>query len=171
MAKKDHVLLNLRCYWCEKHHYHVYYSERKKCCQLYHVQFLLISVTITWKNNVLELNSSLRVQSTLMQRKSVVWNMLLDLCNEYLSQFINIISVKFLYLRALPSFIAKRYDRTTVCNYLYCINTTEMNRDSRWDLRMENSKWTLEQWESCQVNPHGTLRLGPTSTKTYVIYS
>lgn len=170
MAKKDHVLLNLRCYWCEKHHYHVYYSERKKCCQLYHVQFLLISVMIKWKNNVLELNSSLRVQSTLMQRKSVVWNMLLDLCNEYLSQFINIISVKFLYLRALPSFIAK-IDMIEPQFAITCINTTETNRDSRWDPRMENSKWTLEEWESCQVNPRGTLRLGPTSTKTYVIYS
>ena len=56
--------------------------------------------------------------------------MLLDLCNEYLSQFINIISVKFLYLRALPSFIAK-IDMIEPRFATTCINTTEMNRDSR----------------------------------------
>lgn len=43
-----------------------------------------------------------------MLRRSIVCNTLLDLCNEYsLTQFKNIIHFKFLYLRVLPSFIAK----------------------------------------------------------------
>ena len=47
----------------------------------------------------------------------------------------------------------------------------EMNTDSRSDLRMENSKWTSEQWEPCQLNPCRSLRLGLNNTKTYVTYS
>ena len=46
-----------------------------------------------------------------MQRRSIVCNTLLDLCNECnLTQFKNIkniICFKILYLRVLPSFIAK----------------------------------------------------------------
>ena len=118
-----------------------------------------------------------------MQRRSIVCNTLLDLCNECnLTQFKNIkniICFKILYLRVLPSFIAKigmigSPFATT------CINTemkwnwwakneqneqkkTE-NMDSRSDLSMEYSKWTSEQWESCQLNPCRSLRLGLNNT-------
>ena len=58
-----------------------------------------------------------------MQRRSIVCNTPLDLCNEYnLTQFKNIIHFKFLYLRVLPSFIAK-LDMIESPFVTTCINT------------------------------------------------